>query len=164
LRRWPAPQDRGIKVEKGGNELAAIVQTCELDEPVLNGHPVVAQQPWRALQLAHKRRQIVIVNRADDPFDDERLPRPDFDRIGRSVLDAIGDERATAGVFVHMFAKFGIERDRSFQQEGCDVLMLEAAGAHEGFVDGCEIVRARGKSGADGIDITERGKKLERAR
>jgi hypothetical protein len=80
------------------------------------------------------------------------------------VLDEIGDERATTGVFVHVFAEFSIERDRSFQQDGCDVFMLEAAGAHEGLVDGCEIVRALGKSGADGVDITERGKKLERAR
>jgi hypothetical protein len=42
--------------------------------------------------------------------------------------------------------------------------MLEAAGAHEGFVDGCEIVWALGQSDANGVDITECGKKLERAR
>ena len=42
--------------------------------------------------------------------------------------------------------------------------MSEAAGAYEGFVDGCEIVWALGKSDANGVDIAERGKKLERAR
>jgi hypothetical protein len=158
------PQDRGIKLEKSGDEFAAIIPRCELDEPGLNGHPVVAQQPRRTLQLAYERCKIVIENRADDPFDDKRPPRPCVDRIGRPVLDEIGDERAPAGIFIHVLAEFGIEGDRSLQQDGCDVLMPEAAGAHEGFVDGCEIVRALGKSGANRVDITERGKKLERAR
>src|ERR1700682_3997397 len=104
------PQYRGIKVEKGGDEFTAIVRRCDLDESDLKVHPVVAQEPRRTLQLADERRQIVIVNRTGDPFDDERLPRSCVDRMGRSVLDKMPNERATAGIFVDVLAEFGIER------------------------------------------------------
>ena len=42
--------------------------------------------------------------------------------------------------------------------------MLEAAGAHECFVDGREIVAVLIESGANGVEITERGEELQRAR
>ncbi len=42
--------------------------------------------------------------------------------------------------------------------------MLEAAGAHERFIDGRQIVPVLIKSGANGVEITKRRKELERAR
>ena len=42
--------------------------------------------------------------------------------------------------------------------------MLEAAGAHERFIDGREIVPVLIESGANGVEIAERRKELQRAR
>ena len=42
--------------------------------------------------------------------------------------------------------------------------MLEAAGAHERFIDGRRIVPVLIKSGANSVEIAERRKELERAR
>ena len=42
--------------------------------------------------------------------------------------------------------------------------MIEAAGAHERFIDGREIVPVLIKSGANSVEIAERRKELQRAR
>ena len=42
--------------------------------------------------------------------------------------------------------------------------MLEAAGAHERFVDGRQIVPVLIEGGANGVEVAKRRKELERAR
>ena len=65
---------------------------------------------------------------------------------------------------VNLPAELGIERDRSFQQERRDRLVLEATRADECFVDGLQIVPVLIESGADTVEIAERRKELQRAR
>ena len=55
-RRRLAPQDRGIEVEKGGDDFAAIVQRRRADEPSLKLHAGFTEQPRLTLQPADERR------------------------------------------------------------------------------------------------------------
>ena len=81
-----------------------------------------------------------------------------------SPFDEVLDEGEAAQASIDVCAELGIERDGSFQQERRDGLVLEAAGAHERFIDGRQIVPVLIKSGANRVEITKRRKELERAR
>ena len=60
LRRRLAPQDRGIEVEKGDDEFAAILQRCPPDDLRLKRHERFTEQPRFALQQANERRQVAL--------------------------------------------------------------------------------------------------------
>jgi hypothetical protein len=62
--------------------------------------------------------------------------------ILRSIFDEVLDEREAAPCSIDVLAEFGIERDRSFQQDRCDGFVLEAVRAEKRFVDGRQIVSA----------------------
>jgi hypothetical protein len=112
-----SPQDCGIEVEKGDDELPTIVQRCRPDEIVLKPHAGFTEQPRLTLQPADERRQIAIVDRALDLLHDKRLPRSDGCRVRRSLVDEVLDEGEAAQASIDLFAELGIERDGSFQQE-----------------------------------------------
>ncbi len=85
-RRRLAPQDRGIEVEKGGDEFAAIVQRCRRDEPSLKLHAGLTEQPRLTLQPADERRQVAIRDRAADLLHDKRLPQSDRCRVRQVAI------------------------------------------------------------------------------
>lgn len=64
---------------------------------------------------------------------------------------------------IDVFAEFGIERHGSLQQDGRDGQVLEAAGAHERFVDSRQTVPVLIKRSANSVEIAKRRMELERA-
>ena len=60
LRRRLAPLDRGIEVEKGGDELPAVLQRCAPDDVRLKVHEGFTEQPRLTLQQANECRQVAV--------------------------------------------------------------------------------------------------------
>ena len=55
-----APQDRGIEVEKGGDEFPAVFQRGRPDDVRLKLHEGFTEQPRLTLEKANERRQVAI--------------------------------------------------------------------------------------------------------
>src|SRR5207245_10276055 len=68
-------------------------------------------------------------------------------------FDQVLDESEAAPGSIDVLAEFGIERDGSLQQDRCDGLLLEEAGAEERFIGGRQIVPVLTKRGVDSIDV-----------
>ncbi len=137
-------QQCGLEVEKGDDECFAIAQRCPLDEAHLKAHPRFAEHPGLPLQPSDKRRQVATLERAHDLLHDKRLPRSG--RRGATNVSEFSSMRylmkaRRPDAAIDVRAELGIERDGSIQQERRDGLVLEPAGAHEGVVDGRQIVR-----------------------
>src|SRR5262245_29695235 len=107
-----------VEVEKGGDDLPAIVQRCRSDEPSLKLHIGLTEQPPLTLQGADERRHIAIVGRAADLLHDKRLPRSGrCRRVRDSRVDKVPDEGAAAHASIDVRAQPGIERDGSLKQK-----------------------------------------------
>ena len=81
-----------------------------------------------------------------------------------SVFDEVADEGEAPYAPIDVCAELGIERDAPFQQERRHGLVLEAARDCERLSDDGQIVSVFIERGANGVDVTERRKELERAR
>ena len=160
-----AAQDRGIEVEKGGDEFPAVVQRGRPDELRLKLHEGFTEQPRLTLQKADERRQVAILDRPADLLHDETpsTARPPS-RARVSVVDEVLDEGEAPDASIDVCAELGIERDGPFQQERRHGLVLEAARDRERFIDGGQIVPVLIERGANGVDVAKRRKEFERAR
>jgi hypothetical protein len=111
----------GIDVEQGRDEFRTVrLKTCGFDQFGLKGHVGIAEQPRLTLQLADKRRQVAVIERALDLRHDKHLPRSerrDLRKVGSlGSIEAL-DERQAVRRAVNVLAELGIERDGSFQQQ-----------------------------------------------
>ena len=103
------------------------------------------------------------MDRALDLPHDKRLPRSDrcgVCEVHRSLFDEVPDEGEAAQASIDVCAEFGIERDRSFQQEGRDRLVLETASADERFIDGRQIVPVLIESSANSVEVAKRRQRI----
>ena len=125
-RRWRlAPQYGGMEVEKRADEwFKTVVERRDANNPVLEPHEVVTEQPPLTLQLADKRRQVTRMNRFRDLLHDVHLPQADncclpgdLPNVSGLGVDKGLDEGEPTDAPVDLPAELGIEGNRWFEQE-----------------------------------------------
>ena len=165
-RRHATVQHSGIEIKKSGNESSRrSFSTATLDQPDLEFHACVRQQPCFAPQSVDKGCQVALVHRARDLLLDKSLPGPGgigVVNVGL-VRDEVLDKCGTSRPAIDPPSQFGVERDGPIQQQRRCGRVLEMARIHERFVHRGKIVGIRIKTCANAIDVAERGKELERS-
>ena len=107
-------------VEERDDELPAIAQRGPLDDPDLESHAGLTEQPRFTLEAADERAQVASSDGAHDLFHEECLPRSGrcgAHEVQRSLLDEGPDEGEAADAPVDVSAELGVECDASLEQE-----------------------------------------------
>ena len=161
-------RSRGIEVEKGGDEFPAIVQRCRPDESSLKLHAGFTEQPRLTLQTRRRTpSRSPSVDRAADLLHDETpstvRPLVACARSEFSMKYLMKAGRPDASVDVLCRARDRARCDRSSRSDATASCSKRQA-RRERFIDGREIVPVLIERGANGVEVAERRKELQRAR
>ena len=167
-RRRLAPQDCRIEVEQGADEFPAVrLKACGFDEFGLKRHAGIAQQPRLTLQLIDERRQVALIKRALDLRHDKHLPRSerrDLRKVGSSdrLKHLMKDSRSVLRSMC-LPSSGSSAMDRSSRSDATASRSKRQADTNASLTVSRSFPFSV-ESRANGVEIAERRKELQRAR